>query len=202
MRCGVAQPDIILLDVSMPLVDGLTVSRVLRSEQNHVPVLMLTARTETSDRVAGLDAGADDYLPKPYDLDELLARVRALLRRATYDDDVDGRRGVRGRRPAPRRRGPPGVPRQPGDRAVEDRVRPARTAGAQQGHRARPLDDLRPDLALRLRARLEEPRGLHRLPPSQDRSSTVSRGSSTRCAASATPPGSTGRRPAERCQDR
>jgi two-component system response regulator MprA len=83
-----ANPDIILLDVSMPLVDGLTVSRVLRSEQNHVPVLMLTARTETSDRVAGLDAGADDYLPKPYDLDELLARVRALLRRATYDDDV------------------------------------------------------------------------------------------------------------------
>jgi two-component system, OmpR family, response regulator MprA len=84
----VAQPDIILLDVSMPLVDGLTVSRVLRSEQNHVPVLMLTARTETSDRVAGLDAGADDYLPKPYDLEELLARVRALLRRSTYDDDT------------------------------------------------------------------------------------------------------------------
>ena len=84
----VAQPDVILLDVSMPLVDGLTVSRVLRSEQNHVPVLMLTARTETSDRVAGLDAGADDYLPKPYDLDELLARVRALLRRATYDDEA------------------------------------------------------------------------------------------------------------------
>ena len=83
-----APPDIILLDVSMPLVDGLTVSRVLRAEQNHVPVLMLTARTETSDRVAGLDAGADDYLPKPYDLDELLARVRALLRRATYDDDI------------------------------------------------------------------------------------------------------------------
>ena len=84
-------PDVLLLDVSMPMVDGLTVCRVLRAEQNHLPILMLTARPETSDRVAGLDAGADDYLPKPYDLDELLARVRALLRRAdfrTEDTDV------------------------------------------------------------------------------------------------------------------
>jgi len=83
-------PDALLLDVSMPMVDGLTVSRVLRSEQNRVPILMLTARTETSDRVAGLDAGADDYMPKPYDLDELLARVRALLRRADYSAPADG----------------------------------------------------------------------------------------------------------------
>jgi two-component system response regulator MprA len=80
-------PDLVLLDVSMPLVDGLTVCRVLRSERNRVPILMLTARTETSDRVAGLDAGADDYLPKPFDLDELLARMRALLRRARPDGD-------------------------------------------------------------------------------------------------------------------
>lgn len=89
-----AEPDVLLLDVSMPMVDGLTVCRVLRAENNLVPVLMLTARTETSDRVAGLDAGADDYLPKPYDLDELLARVRALLRRSGYGSDdghpVDG----------------------------------------------------------------------------------------------------------------
>jgi two-component system response regulator MprA len=75
-------PDVLLLDVSMPLVDGLTVCRVLRSEENRLPVLMLTARTETSDRVAGLDAGADDYLPKPYDLDELLARADASNERA------------------------------------------------------------------------------------------------------------------------
>jgi two-component system response regulator MprA len=78
------RPDALLLDVSMPVVDGLTVCRVLRSEGDRLPVLMLTARTETSDRVAGLDAGADDYLPKPYELDELLARVRALLRRSGY----------------------------------------------------------------------------------------------------------------------
>lgn len=82
-----SEPDVLLLDVSMPVADGLTVCRVLRSEGSKLPVLMLTARTETSDRVAGLDAGADDYLPKPYDLDELLARVRALLRRSSYAMD-------------------------------------------------------------------------------------------------------------------
>jgi len=79
-------PDVLVLDVMMPIVDGLTACRVLRSEKNKVPILMVTARTETSDRVAGLDAGADDYLPKPFALDELLARLRALLRRALPDD--------------------------------------------------------------------------------------------------------------------
>lgn len=74
--------DLVVLDLMMPGVDGLTVCRVLRSEGDRTPILMLTARTETSDRVAGLDAGADDYLAKPFDPAELLARVRALLRRA------------------------------------------------------------------------------------------------------------------------
>jgi two-component system, OmpR family, response regulator MprA len=74
-------PDVFVLDLMMPGVDGLTVCRVLRAEKNRTPILMLTARTETADRVAGLDAGADDYLPKPFALDELLARLRALLRR-------------------------------------------------------------------------------------------------------------------------
>jgi two-component system response regulator MprA len=78
--------DLLLLDVSMPVLDGLTVCRVLRGEKNRIPILMLTARTETSDRVAGLDAGADDYLPKPFDLAELYARMRALLRRAQPDE--------------------------------------------------------------------------------------------------------------------
>ncbi len=82
-----SKPDVAVLDVMMPNVDGLTVCRVLRAERNRLPVLMLTARTETPDRVAGLDAGADDYLAKPFDLDELLARLRALLRRARPDDD-------------------------------------------------------------------------------------------------------------------
>jgi two-component system, OmpR family, response regulator MprA len=78
--------DLLLLDVSMPVVDGITVCRVLRGERSALPILMLTARAETSDRVAGLDAGADDYLPKPFDLTELFARMRALLRRLNDGD--------------------------------------------------------------------------------------------------------------------
>ena len=77
--------DALVLDVMMPSVDGLGVCRVLRADGDGTPILMLTARVETSDRVAGLDAGADDYLPKPFELDELLARLRALLRRAAPD---------------------------------------------------------------------------------------------------------------------
>ncbi|MER7501505.1 response regulator transcription factor [Nonomuraea pusilla] len=73
--------DAVLLDVMMPRLDGLTACRRLRAAGNHVPVLMLTARDAVGDRVSGLDAGADDYLVKPFELDELLARVRALLRR-------------------------------------------------------------------------------------------------------------------------
>ncbi len=76
------RPDVLVLDVMMPGVDGLGVCRVLRAEGDRTPILMLTARVETADRVAGLDAGADDYVPKPYDIDEVLARLRALLRRA------------------------------------------------------------------------------------------------------------------------
>ena len=82
------RPDVLLLDVMMPFVDGLTVTRKLRERGDRTPILMLTARQETPDRVAGLDAGADDYLAKPFDLDELLARVRALLRRSDTSDTV------------------------------------------------------------------------------------------------------------------
>ncbi|MEU6998517.1 response regulator transcription factor [Nonomuraea sp. NPDC046570] len=78
-----AEYDAVLLDVMMPRLDGLTTCRRLRASGNHVPVLMLTARDAVGDRVSGLDAGADDYLVKPFELDELLARVRALLRRGT-----------------------------------------------------------------------------------------------------------------------
>jgi two-component system, OmpR family, response regulator MprA len=76
-----AQPDAVILDVLMPGVDGLEVCRTIRRGGSRVPVLMLTARTQVDDRVEGLDAGADDYLTKPFALEELLARVRALLRR-------------------------------------------------------------------------------------------------------------------------
>jgi two-component system response regulator MprA len=80
--------DLIVLDLMMPNIDGITVCRVLRTEKDATPILILTARTETSDRVEGLDAGADDYLAKPFALDELLARIRALLRRHSRDDEM------------------------------------------------------------------------------------------------------------------
>ncbi|MEQ0560548.1 response regulator transcription factor [Amycolatopsis sp. NEAU-NG30] len=76
------RPDAMVLDVMMPRLDGLEVARRLRSTGDDLPILVLTARDTVSDRVSGLDAGADDYLPKPFALEELLARLRALLRRA------------------------------------------------------------------------------------------------------------------------
>jgi two-component system response regulator MprA len=79
--------DAIVLDVLMPVVDGLETCRTLRRQGDKTPVLMLTARHEVSDRVAGLDAGADDYLVKPFALEELLARLRALLRRTIGGDE-------------------------------------------------------------------------------------------------------------------
>jgi two-component system response regulator MprA len=79
------EPDAMILDVLMPGLDGLEVCRRLRRSGSRLPVLMLTARVEVENRVAGLDAGADDYLTKPFALDELLARVRALLRRSQED---------------------------------------------------------------------------------------------------------------------
>lgn len=83
------RPDALVLDVMMPRVDGLEVCRRLRGAGDDLPILMLTARDSVSERVAGLDAGADDYLPKPFALEELLARLRALLRRSTVDPDAD-----------------------------------------------------------------------------------------------------------------
>ena len=85
-----AVPDAVVLDVSMPRIDGLEVCRRLRRLGNRVPILMLTAREEVSDRIDGLDVGADDYMVKPFDVGELKARIRALLRRAgPQADDPD-----------------------------------------------------------------------------------------------------------------
>jgi two-component system response regulator MprA len=76
------QPDVVLLDLGLPDVDGVKIVERLRADGNEIPILVLTARQALTDRVAGLDAGADDYLAKPFELDELLARVRALTRRS------------------------------------------------------------------------------------------------------------------------
>ncbi|GAA2052371.1 response regulator transcription factor [Williamsia deligens] len=83
------RPDAVVLDVMMPRLDGLEVCRRLRSTGDDLPILVLTARDSVSERVSGLDAGADDYLPKPFALEELLARLRALLRRSGADVEAD-----------------------------------------------------------------------------------------------------------------
>jgi two-component system response regulator MprA len=90
---GQLRPDAIVMDVMMPRLDGIETTRALRSVGNSVPILVLTARDAVGDRVEGLDAGADDYLTKPFALDELLARLRALLRRtsAAEGEDADER---------------------------------------------------------------------------------------------------------------
>jgi two-component system response regulator MprA len=88
-QLGAVAPDAIILDLLMPGRDGLEVCRQIRRNGDRTPVLMLTARGRVSERVAGLDAGADDYLAKPFELDELLARVRALLRRSTGQESLD-----------------------------------------------------------------------------------------------------------------
>jgi two-component system, OmpR family, response regulator MprA len=81
------RPDLVVLDILMPGVDGFEVCRAMRARGDRTPILMLTARDAVADRVEGLEAGADDYLPKPFALEELLARVRALLRRTTQPND-------------------------------------------------------------------------------------------------------------------
>jgi two-component system OmpR family response regulator len=94
LRAAVYDYDVILLDVMLPGQDGFGVCRVLRERGVAVPVLMLTARDAVGDRIRGLDAGADDYLPKPFDFGELLARIRALLRRVTVEREPELRAGA------------------------------------------------------------------------------------------------------------
>ncbi|MET9115923.1 response regulator transcription factor [Streptomyces longwoodensis] len=89
-------PDVLVLDVMMPGIDGLQVCRVLRAEGDRTPILMLTALVETADRIAGLDAGADDYVVKPFDVEEVFARLRALLRRTSSPTGTPGTTGATG----------------------------------------------------------------------------------------------------------
>ncbi len=113
-RIAAGSPDVIVLDLGLPDVDGLEVCRRLRVAGNRVPVLMLTARDAVADRIDGLDAGADDYLVKPFDVGELEARLRALLRRSGVDEPAEAAPAFAELRLAPERHGV-----EVGDRFVE-----------------------------------------------------------------------------------
>jgi two-component system response regulator MprA len=155
--------DLLILDVMMPRLGGLETCRRLRAAGRDLPVLMLTARDQVSDRVTGLDAGADDYLPKPFATEELLARVRALLRRRTTADgepqilsfadvrlDPDRFEAWRGAAPDP-------------DRVLAPAGSPAQRDPGLDARRA-----VRGDLGLRHEHHCQQPSGVRELPAPQD----------------------------------
>ena len=167
------EPDAMILDVSMPVLDGLEACRQLRAEAVLLPILMLTARDNVGDRVAGLDAGADDYLVKPFALQELLARLRALLRRSLLAAYRSGRgrgrghrgRGVAGlRRPAPGPAHAGGVARRAAGAVDPYRVRDPRGVPAPPAAGDDPGGAVRAGLGLRLRRDVEQHPCLPRLP--------------------------------------
>ena len=162
--------DAVVLDIQLPKVNGMDVCRMLREDGNRVPIIMLTARGAVADRINGLDAGADDYLPKPFSLAELQARLRALSRRGQPSDNEVLESGAAHARP--------GRPRAAGERCRRrddrDRAGAARAPHAERGRRplARPA----------ARARLG------RRPRADARTSSTS--TSTTCAGSSSQPGS------------
>ena len=184
------RPDAIVLDVLMPRMDGLTTARRLRATGVTTPILMLTARDTVGDRVTGLDAGADDYLVKPFELDELLARLRALLRRSSYADraahgGADERRADL-RRPADGHRDPRGHPRRAAGRADPYRVHPAGALPRPPAPGPHPRADPQVRLGLRLRAVVQLPGRLRHVPAPQDRGRRPCRASCTPCGGWAT----------------
>ena len=142
---AVASPDAVILDVLMPGIDGIEVCRRMRAIGDRTPVLMLTARTEVGQRVAGLEAGADDYLAKPFAREELIARLRALLRRTGWEgDDTTLRFDDLELDPVAAR----GAPRRADARADPHRVPAAGAADEPSPAGADPRDDLRARLGL------------------------------------------------------
>ena len=138
-------PDAVVLDLGMPGIDGLEVCRRLRQLGNRVPILILTARDAVADRIDGLDVGADDYMVKPFDLGELKARLRALLRRAGSEDGPDSLSFAEIRLDSARHGA---AVERALRRADAHRVPAARAADAQPAPRAVAQPDLRPRLGL------------------------------------------------------
>ena len=161
------RPDAVVLDMMLPDFDGLEVLRRLRATQPDVPVLFLTARDAVEDRVAGLTAGGDDYVTKPFSLEEVVARLRALMRRSGAQQAVAQRAG--GRRPDARRGQPRGEPRRRRDRPDGHRVRAAALLHAQPAAGAEQGADPRPGVAVRLRRPGQRGRALRVLPAQEDR---------------------------------
>ena len=166
-RAASFRPELVVLDVMLPDLDGFEVVRRLRSDGLRVPIVFLTARDATEDKVAGLTIGGDDYVTKPFSLEELVARVRAVLRRTGGGPEQS--RPAPDRRSRARRGQPPGLAGRPADRADRHRVQAAalpddeRPPGAVEG------PDPRPRLELRLRRRRQHRRDLHLLPAQEGR---------------------------------
>src|SRR5450756_1111083 len=150
------QPDLIVLDVMLPDIDGFEVCRRLRASGNEVPVIFLTARDTTSDTVTGLALGGDDYITKPFSVEALVARVRAVLRRSR-------------RRPGTRRGPLDGAPGGHPGRSVADRIPAARLPDAEPGPDAYPQAAARERLGLGVRRAVPGPRNLRELPAAQAR---------------------------------
>ncbi len=174
--------DAIVLDVMLPGADGFEVCRRLRSDGVWTPVLMLTARDAVDDRVVGLDAGADDYLTKPFSFEELLARLRALTRRAPVERPPVLEVG----RPPPRSGGTSRLARRPGARPVGEGVRPARAVHAPARDHADSHAAARRRVGHLVREPLQRRRRLRPLPAGEDRPPVRRATRSRRCAASGT----------------
>src|SRR3954447_26642834 len=177
-RLADTRQDAVVLDVAMPGIDGLEVCRRLLDAGDRTPVLMLTARDAVDDRVAGLDAGADDYLVKPFALKELKARLRALLRRrrrtpppaaAGGPNRRRGRVGAAVRGPVAGSIRMGGAPGLASVGALAHGVPVARAVPGAPAAGVDALADLRARLGLRLRLLFEMGRGLHRLSAARDR---------------------------------
>ena len=155
-----AEYDALVLDIMMPKLDGIQVVRRLRREGNQVPVLLLTARDSIEDRVAGLDAGADDYLIKPFAFEELLARLRVLLRKPQGDKTTVLQVGELELHLSTRQ----GSARGPGGLLLLQGVLPAAVHDAERGHRPQPGQAGAARVGLRLLGGLQRHRRVHPLP--------------------------------------